>query len=293
MRAAIIGASGFIGQALWTVGSERGHRLYGTYVSYHLRGLDLLDATDGSAVSRYLEAARPEWVLMTAANPNVERCETDPAGTRLTNVEAVRVVAEACRNFGCSLCFFSSDYVFDGTAGPYTEHDLPNPVCEYGRQKLEAEQIIQGCLPGAHLIARVTVVYGWESRGKNFAARLLASLRRGEKVKVPVDQIGSPTLVEDLADAVWSLVEGGRTGIFHVAGSTLISRYKFAVALAEHFALPTDLVVPVRTAALGQVAPRPLQAGMLSQRAEVAIGRRILGVEAGAERLKATESKAT
>jgi dTDP-4-dehydrorhamnose reductase len=228
----------------------------------------------------------PGWVLLPAANPNVELCERDPAGTRRVNVEGVRVVAQSCRDHGARLLFFSSDYIFDGRGGPYREEDEARPIQEYGRQKWEAEGLVREILPDRHLIARVTVVYGWEKQGKNFLARLRRTLASGETLPVPQDQIGSPTLVDDLADAVWSLVETGAAGTFHVAGPDWISRYEFALAAARTFGLPGERIVPCATPSLGQAAPRPLRAGMVSERAERLIGRRMLGVQQGLSRLK-------
>src|ERR1051325_1722516 len=121
MKALVIGASGFLGGALLRVGQTRGNLVGGTFHQYAMPNLVHLDSTSSEAVAACLGTARPAWVLLPAAIPNVELCETHPTETWRVNVEAVGHVAHTCRDVGARLVYFSSDYVFDGTAGPYRE----------------------------------------------------------------------------------------------------------------------------------------------------------------------------
>jgi dTDP-4-dehydrorhamnose reductase len=248
--------------------------------------LQTLDVTEPSAVASLLRTLRPELIFLPAANPNVDLCETDPEGTRRVNVEPVRTVAELAAELGSSVVFYSSDYVFDGYAGPYVESDTPNPISQYGQQKLNAENLLRGILPNKHLTLRVTVVYGWERQGKNFVARLVRTLRQGNALRVPADQIGSPTLVDDIAEASWTLAVQGACGTLHLAGPDLVDRFTFAQQAAQVFGLDAELIQPVSTAELGQAAPRPLRAGMVSDRAETLLNRRLIGVAEGLASLR-------
>jgi dTDP-4-dehydrorhamnose reductase len=286
--ALVLGASGLVGSHLHRVGVERGVSVDGTSFGQKVEGLRRLDVTDADAVRRLLDETRPEVVFHAAASPNVDACEADPSGSRRVNVDAVRTVAEAARGVGARLVYFSSDYVFDGTAGPYVESDAVHPIQEYGRQKVEAEAICREVLPDSHLILRITVVYGWERRGKNFVARLIRTLTDGQRMRVPVDQVGSPTLADDLADAAWTLVDRNAAGTLHVAGRDRVDRLAFARAAARAFGLDEELLDGVATADLGQAAPRPLDAGMMSARAEALIGRRMVGVDDGLAVLRDT-----
>lgn len=285
-RAVILGASGLIGSHLLRVGRERGREVVGTSFRQQVEGLAPLDVTDDAATTEFLRRERPGPIFLPAADPNVERCEVEPGKTRQVNVEPVEGVARLARELESVLIFYSSDYVFDGAAGPYREEDAPDPISEYGRQKLEAERILQSVLPGRHLILRVTVVYGWERQGKNFLTRLIRTLGEGRPMRAPVDQIGTPTLADDLAEASWSLAERGARGVYHVAGPDLIDRHAFATRAARTFGLDPELVEPVSTAELGQVAPRPLSAGMISAKAEAVLGRSLVGVDEGLQRIK-------
>jgi dTDP-4-dehydrorhamnose reductase len=285
-RALVLGASGLVGSHLHSVGASRGWEVAGTAHGQRVPGLAALDVRDGDAVRRLVGDARPEVVFHAAASPNVDECERDPAGSAAVNVAGTRNVAEAAREAGARLVFLSSDYVFDGDSGPYVEDDPVAPIQEYGRQKVRGEEACRELLPDAHLILRITVVYGWERAGKNFVARLIRTLSAGQRMRVPHDQVGSPTLADDLADAAWTLAERGAAGTLHVAGRDRVDRLAFAQAAARTFGLDEGLLDGVSTAELGQTAPRPLDAGVRSDRAEALLGRRMLGVEDGLRVLK-------
>ena len=176
-----------------------------------------------------------------------------------------RVAAWCARNRS-RLIFFSTDYVFDGTAGPYGESAQPHPLNVYGRDKLAAEVAIAGILPDAHAIVRTTVVFGPERARKNFVLRLYDQLSAGQSLLVPDDQIGTPTWSADLAEAAIALFQEKVSGVVHVAGPTLVSRYDFAVRAAEILGLDPQLLRRCRTASLDQAARRPLAAGLTSTR---------------------------
>ena len=262
-------------------------RVVGTGFHQPLPGLRQLDVTDAEALWSFVKTTRPATIFLPAANPNVDLCETDPASTRIINVESVGRVAELAAELNARVVFYSSDYVFDGKSGPYAETDLPNPICEYGRQKLEAEELLRSILPENHLILRVTVVYGWEQNGKNFLARMVRTLREGRTMRVPNDQIGTPTLVDDIADASWTLAGLGANGTMHLAGPDLVDRFSFARQAAQVFGLDPELLRPVTTPELKQIAPRPLRAGMVSRQAEILLGRGLIGIADGLAQLKA------
>lgn len=233
---------------------------------------------------------QPGEILLAAACTNVDQCELSPGISRPVNVAGTGHVAEAAAVCGARLTYFSTDYVFDGRAGPYREEDSPHPVSEYGRQKLEAEGIVARLLPERHLIVRTTVVFGWERRPRNFVVRLIESNRAGRRMKVPNDQFGSPTYAPNLAAAVEELNELGATGLFNVTGTTIIDRFSFALLAADVFGLAPRLIEPVTTGQLNQAALRPLRAGLTVQRAEGVLKRtRLLPAREGLEAMRQDE----
>jgi dTDP-4-dehydrorhamnose reductase len=125
------------------------------------------------------------------------------------------------------------------------------------------------------------VVYGPEPQGKNFVYQLLRRARAGERMRAPADQVSSPTYNPDLAAASVELAELGRPGVYHVAGPEVLDRHAFARVVCRVFELDEGLLEPVATAALGQLARRPLRAGLRIDRARSALATPLRGPEEG------------
>jgi dTDP-4-dehydrorhamnose reductase len=227
-----------------------------------------LDLTDAAAVARVLGEVAPGVIIVAAADAYVEGCEKDPAGTRAINVDAVeRLLSLAPRAL---LVVFSSEYVFDGHRGPYSEDDPVSPINEYGRQKVALEAIARRA--ERHLVCRVSGVYGWSPARTSFVAQLVDRLRKGERFRVPSDQVITPTPAPDLARVVLELVDRGASGTFHCAGPEILTRPDFARRVASAFSLDGALLDAVPTASLGLLAPRPTNAGLRTDKV-----RRVLG----------------
>ena len=283
----VIGASGLVGSHLVEAGVRRGLKVVGTSRAPTGSLLEL-DITDSGRLTRLVTEHRPTVVFLTAADANVDRCERDPEAAARVNVHAPRRLAELCGSMGALLVYYSTDYVFDGSSGPYAEDDPVRPISAYGRQKAEAEGWIRDILPLSHLILRTTVVFGTEPAGKNFLIRLLQNLRSGTSIRVPTDQIGTPTFVDDLADASWELVQADARGTFNVAGSQRMDRFAFATLAARTFGLDPAPIIGVRTSELAQLAPRPLDAGLRVDKVEAFLGRSMMGASQGLAHLAAT-----
>ncbi|MBI4592576.1 MAG: SDR family oxidoreductase, partial [Candidatus Rokubacteria bacterium] len=217
MRALVLGASGQVGAALCARLGERGHAADGTHGRVPQAGTRFLDIADAAATERLIDEVTPDWVFCPAALTRVDYCEDHPEEAFLLNRDAPAVAARAAARRGAGFVFYSSEYVFDGTAGPYGEDDPVNPLSVYGRSKLEGERRVLAENPRA-LVVRTTVAYGPEPQGKNFVYQLQRRARAGERMTVPADQRSSPTYNADLAAASVELAERGLCGVFHVAG---------------------------------------------------------------------------
>jgi len=269
-RHLVVGAAGLVGSHLWAFLSDAGVEVSACDVDSLPVGISL-DIRDRQQVARVFSELRPDVVYLAAAITHVDYCESHPEETRSVNVRGAINVAEAASAIDAKVVYFSSDYVFDGTNGPYSETDPTNPICEYGRQKVLVEQYL-ALVSLDCLIIRTTVVYGWEWQRKNFVCRLLRTLQDGKALYAPADQIGSPTYAPDLAEGVFKLVRSGARGLYHVVGAQTASRYDFAVAAATAFGLPATLIRPVVTAELGQAARRPLSGGMKTAKLVDSVG---------------------
>jgi dTDP-4-dehydrorhamnose reductase len=275
----VIGASGQVGEHLIHLLSGE-PQLVTTYRTHAVPGAEPLDISHPAQVHDLFERLHPSVVFLPAAMTNVDFCETNPGSSYRTNVNGVKNVVEASNHVRARLIYFSTDYIFDGVAGPYAEEDLANPISEYGRQKLIAEHHIAST-SSDYLIFRTTVVYGWERQGKNFVYRLVKSLREGTPIRVPMDQVGTPTYAPELAEAGIQLSRTTARGVINVAGSNCISRYEFALEAARVFQLPEQLILPVTTKELNQLGRRPLVAGLKTEKAKTLLGRALLSSSEG------------
>jgi dTDP-4-dehydrorhamnose reductase len=229
----------------------------------------VLDITEADAVRATIREVGPDVILLAAADAYVEHCERAPAATRRVNVDSARVIAEFARS-DTLLVVFSSEYVFDGTAGAYAEQDERRPLNEYGRQKVALEDI--ALATGRGLVCRTSGVFGDDPKRKNFVCQLVDRLRAGETFDVPSDQLVTPTYAPSLARAVVKLAERGRTGIYHSAGPEVMGRVEFAVMVAEAFALEPALLRPRATTELGLSATRPEKAGLRTEKLRQELG---------------------
>jgi dTDP-4-dehydrorhamnose reductase len=260
MNHLIIGASGFIGNNLYVLLKKMGKNVIGSYYSNPIKDLINLDMMSSDNLDQIFDDYHPKYVYMPAYIPNVEYCEENEE-PNIINKKGTKNVVKFCEQYNSKLIFYSSDYIFDGKYGPYLETDKPNPLNKYGEDKLYGENEVKKLED--YLILRTTVVYGYDKSSKNFLMTFAKALLNGKTQKVPFDQIGSPTYVDDLSKITIKLVEAGCKGIYNVVGPDLCSRYVFALKIARFFGLNSDLIKPVSTLELQQNAKRPLRAGLI------------------------------
>jgi dTDP-4-dehydrorhamnose reductase len=276
----VIGASGLVGQSLMRQLAGGHGRVVGTYVTQPRPGLIKLDMTDDAELGNCLEAVKPSVIYLSAALTQVDYCEDHPDEAYRENTLGPRLVAEAAARIGTQLVFYSTEYVFDGTAGPYDEAAATNPLSVYGRSKLAGENAIREFMPDA-LIVRTTVVYGWDtlSAKKNFAMQVYERVQNGQEMTIPEDQIGNPTLAEYLAQCSVALVERQASGVVNVVGKDLMPRTEFTRALVSLFGGDVSRVTPVTTASMKQKAPRPLRGGLRTEKLARLLGRDAMSLD--------------
>ena len=266
MRALVIGASGQVGGAIVQRLVDHGHHVVGTHHGQPQPGTRPLDLTDASATDRCIAELEPDWIVCSAALTAVDYCESHPDEAMAANRDAPAAAAHAAAKRGAGFVYFSTEYVFDGTAGPYTEDDPVNPQSVYAQSKLEGERRAVAENPRTIAI-RTTVVYGPERQGKNTVYQILRRARAGEPIRVPNDQRTSPTYNVDLAGATVELIERDFRGVLNVAGPVVLDRHAFALEVCATFGLDAGLVEGVPTESLRQPARRPLSAGLTIDRA--------------------------
>jgi len=286
MKALVIGASGQVGTELMRLLSASPDTpALGTYASHPQPGLERMDITDTASVATMFDNYEPDTVFLCSAMPHVDACEEKPALTRKVNVEGAAKTAAACASRGARLVFVSTDYVFDGEKGNYTEEDTPRPINVYGQSKLDAEsRVLALCRNAA--VARTAMVYSYNTASPNFAMQLLNNDKKGAKMRVAEDMYANPTYAPDLAMMLLKLALSGQTGIFHAAGSQRVSRLEFALKACEVLGLNKSFIEPVAFAQLTTKAARPLDSSLDISKLRAALGHEPLGAKAGLSKFK-------
>lgn len=275
MRVLLTGASSSPGYKTLLELAGRGYRVYAVYNSHPVDVEDSLvepvrlDLTITERVVEFFNGVKPDIVIHMAALGDVNLCEEDKDLAWRVNVETTRLLVRLASKHSVWFVYLSTDYVFDGERGMYREDDIPNPVNYYGLTKLVAEEVIKSMLDN-YIIVRTSAVYGLGMGRKNFGKFLIEALSQGQEVKAIVDQWLSPTLNTLLAKAVVELVEEGAQGLYHVAGER-VSRYEFAVRLAEKFGFDASLVKPAKMSDFNWKARRPRDSSLDTSKAKSTI----------------------
>lgn len=236
----------------------------------------LINLSDADAVARLLDDKQYDVVINCAGASDVDRCEIDHEYASRSNVAIVRNLAAGAQKHRFRLITFSSDYVFDGDLGPYTEGDRPRPINYYGQTKLMAEESIAAITIDACII-RVCSLYATDPAApKNLYREILESLANNKVYRATGDLFSNPTEVTDLAQAVWQLVAMPKLPkVLHLASPDYLSRYDLAVLIAKKLGADTKLIERVKLADLGLTAKRPRRAGLKSDIAHTLLGREL------------------
>jgi dTDP-4-dehydrorhamnose reductase len=275
----ITGANGLVGSRLLArLAAEGGHDVLAvgrgvlrSPAPPRVRYVEL-DLLSPDALQALIEREEPAAILHAAAMTDVDACERDPASARLVNERAAAAAAAGAQRVSARLVALSTDYVFDGEAGPYGEEARPNARGVYAVTKLAGERAVQELLPAAS-IARVAVIFsGRPGAKKTFASAAADAFAHGKEVKAFHDQVVSPTLADNAAEMVLGVLRKGGPGIFHCSGATALSRVDFCLRLARKMGADERLVVPVALADLRLPAPRPLRCALKVDKVKQLLG---------------------
>ena len=280
MKILITGSNGLLGQKLLhklrldssvqLIATSKGENRVSEQNGYIYFDLDI---TNNDAVAQLISSERPEVVINTAAVTNVDLCEDERKACDALNVDAVKYLADACAKIDTHLIQISTDFIFDGEDGPYTEEDVPNPLSYYGLSKLKSEQLLQ-----AHsvkwTVLRTIIVFGvGEKLSKgNIVLWAKSALEKGDPLNIIDDQFRAPTLAEDLADICILAAKKKAFGIFNASGKDIMSIYEIVERIAKHYGCTTENLNKISTATLKQKAGRPPKTGFILDKSKKKLG---------------------
>ena len=269
-KVVITGSNGLLGQTLVNLLEQhdgkyevhalsRGEDRNMTGKNYNYHDIDLVDFNE---VEKILRKIAPEFIVNTAAMTHVDVCEDNKELCDEINVTLVAHLAAVAEDLGSHLIHISTDFIFDGEAGTYTESDMPNPVNYYGLSKLRSEEVLLNS-QADYTILRTILVYGYVKgmSRNNIVLWIRDQVKNKQEVTIIDDQFRMPTLVDDLAEACLLAIEKRAKGVFNVSSSELMSIYDIALEVANVFDLDKSYIKRVSTAELNQRAPRPVKTG--------------------------------
>lgn len=271
MKILVTGSNGLLGQKLiqklagaadvQVIATARGGNRLPVTEGYSYVSLDI---TDQENVNEVFGQYSPDVVIHTAAMTNVDQCETEKEECWKLNVTATEYLLEAAEKAGSFFLHLSTDFIFDGADGPYTEEARANPVSFYGWSKYAAEKlVIHSKVKWA--IARTILVYGiaHDMSRSNIILWVKNSLEGGKTINVVNDQWRTPTLAEDLADGCILIARQQAGGIFNISGKDLLNPYQMAVMTADYFGLDKSLIKETDGSQFKQTAKRPARTGFI------------------------------
>ena len=265
MRILITGAFGQLGHSLQSVLSKKSNYeliCTGRKIKKGQGGIPL-DIRNQVALKELINTTAPDILINLAAMTNVDACELNPKLAGEINVAGLEHI---CDSFKGKIIHLSTDYVFDGTSGPYKEDDPLNPISIYGKTKLASEHILLE-KDIKNLVIRGNVLYDYSPHtSASFLNWVVSSLKGNQEIKVVEDQFNNPTWTRSMSDIIELSIENDLEGIIHWGDSVHISRFEFAKLIAKKFSLNESLIKPVLTSELNQPARRPLQSGLSTEK---------------------------
>ncbi|MFN7312220.1 MAG: SDR family oxidoreductase [Bacteroidota bacterium] len=280
MKVLVTGSNGLLGQKLTDyyktrqgvelIATARGADRYPHQAGYNYQSLDI---TNEQEVKQVIAQFKPNVVINTAAMTNVDACESDQAGCDALNVNAVKYLVEACNSHSAHFVHLSTDFIFDGTHGPVTEHELPKPLSYYGNSKYLAEQwVMQHSKSWA--ILRTVLVYGVvaDMSRSNIVLWAKTNLEQGKTLNVVGDQFRTPTLAEDLAQGCVLAADKKAQGIYNISGKDFMSVFDLVYRVATFFKLDKSLLNLSTSEGIKQPAKRPPITGFIIDKAVNELG---------------------
>jgi dTDP-4-dehydrorhamnose reductase len=294
LKLIVTGASGLLGHKVAELALKKDHEVYSMYKENptNLGTPIKIDLTNRNQVSKTISQLKPQAIIHTAAYTDVDGCEINRDLAWKVNAEATKHIAEASAKVNSHVICVSTDYVFDGEKGLYSEEDQPKPISHYGYTKLKGEDFIKEHAQ-EWCITRASVIYGWGQQYKlNFATWLVNNLKQGKEVQVLVDQYVSPTLNTNLSEMLIEIAQRRITGILHTAGANRVNRHEFALELAKVFNLNRDLIKPAKTHEMSWKARRPKDSSLNIGKANALLKTKPQELNHALEMMKKEKSKA-
>lgn len=292
MNILLTGANGFLGHYLTEQLLQKNYTVIATgkgdcrlpYLQHKNFIYTAMDFTDPYAVHDAFEKYQPAIVVHAGAISKPDECELQQWQSYLVNVEGTVTLLTNAAGYKSFFIFMSTDFIFDGASGMYTEEDEAKPVNYYGQTKSDAEDAVKE-YEHDWTIVRTVLVYGKPLASRaNIISIVKEKLEKGELYNVVDDQVRTPTYVGDLAAGIVSIIEQKATGIFHIAGKDVLTPYQMAIETADYLQLDKALINRVTADSFSQPARRPAKTGFVIDKAINVLGYKPVSFKEGLQK---------
>ncbi|MFK8038513.1 MAG: NAD(P)-dependent oxidoreductase [Crocinitomicaceae bacterium] len=280
MKLLITGSNGLLGQKIVKqclshninfLATSQGLNRNSACPNAHFESLDI---TDFNQIEESLQRYNPTHIINTAAVTNVDFCESNIDLCHQVNVKAVDYLLKLSIQFNCHLTHLSTDFVFDGEDGPYSENDKVNPLSVYAKSKVDSENILNASDYKKWSILRTIIVFG---QGENLSRSNIvlwakSALEKGAPLTIVDDQFRAPTWADDLAWACIQTAKKNAEGIYHISGPETFSIFELVRRVADFFKLNFNQVSAIKSSVLNQAAKRPPKTGFDISKAQNDLG---------------------
>ncbi len=287
MKVLITGGSSLLGKYLVATKPRR-VTITGTWYTNSIVFGSRVDITNRTEVHNIFNRVKPNVVIHCAAIGDVEQAETDYQSVYEVNILGTDNVIRTATRFDTKVIHISSNAVFSGNKPPYSENDACDPVNNYGKIKRKAERLLVDRSDIDWLIIRPFMLYGWPYTGgrDNWGATIVNRLKSGESLKLVNDTIWMPTYTEDIAKAIWQLLEiGGNREIYHVASRERATLHSFGLKIAKIYGFDINLIEGVPSSYFKGIAARPHESTYNMDKISK-LGIELDGIEDGIRRMK-------
>ena len=289
MKLLVTGANGFLGHYLCELLLRQGHEVVATgrgtcrlpFFMVNNFSYASMELTNEFEIRTVVSTHRPDFIIHAGAIGKPDECELNKEKASHINTMGTAYLLKVAKEIGASFCYVSTDFVFDGINGNYTEDAPRHPVNHYGQTKLEAELLVEQ-FSGNWSIVRTVLVYGLPMTGRdNLLTIVRDKLLKGETYQVVDDQVRTPTYVGDLAEGILKIIDRRQNGVFHLCGEEVLTPFDMATRAAKFLKLDSSLLIKTTSASFVQPAKRPLVTGLNITKAKTLLEFRPVNFERG------------
>jgi len=290
LKICIVGASGLLGEGFQRISKDSKNEFIFCYAKNKIPNAEQLDITKEDAIKSFFQIHKPDTLINCSAISNPEFCEKNKSHAFNVNALGAKKLAQACNIYGSHLIHVSTDYVFDGNAGPYQENDVPKPISYYGQTKHESEELVLKENEN-FCVARTALLYGWCQNKQNLATMIISELRNNRQVKLIDDQQVSPSYTDNVAEMMLELAKTKISGTFNVTNSSIVTRYDFGILISEVFELNKSLIKSISAEDFHWKVPRPHKGGLLIEKISKILHKKPLSAKECLMRMRGEEER--